>query len=72
MRALYGYDVAADLQSECRYDQVAIALGAGGETVKDPKDLYAAINRGLNYDGPYLLNVILDPEVTYPRTSNLA
>ena len=30
MQALYGYDVAADLQPECRYDQVVAALGGAG------------------------------------------
>ena len=30
MQALYGYDVAADLQPGCRYDQVVTALGGGG------------------------------------------
>jgi acetolactate synthase-1/2/3 large subunit len=31
--ALYGYDVAADLQPQCRYDQVVAALGGAGELV---------------------------------------
>ena len=30
MKFLYGYDVIADLQPT-RYDEVAVALGAGGE-----------------------------------------
>jgi acetolactate synthase-1/2/3 large subunit len=30
MQALYGYDVAADLQPQCRYDQVVSALGGAG------------------------------------------
>ena len=37
MQALYGYDVAADLQPGCRYDQVVTALGGGGELVTDPR-----------------------------------
>ena len=36
MQALYGYDVAADLQPQCRYDQVVTALGGGGELVTKP------------------------------------
>ena len=36
MRMLYGYDVAADLQPQCRYDRVAEALGAAGELVTSP------------------------------------
>ena len=38
MQALYGYDVAADLQPGCRYDEVARALGGAGET-SSPDDL---------------------------------
>ena len=36
MQALYGYDVAADLQPGCRYDQVVTALGGAGELVTEP------------------------------------
>ena len=35
MQLLYGYDVAAELQPQCRYDQVVTALGGGGELVTD-------------------------------------
>ena len=37
MQALYGYDVAADLNPRARYDQVVTALGGGGEHVTDPR-----------------------------------
>ena len=36
MQMLYGYDVAADLAPQTRYDEVVTALGGGGETVTDP------------------------------------
>ena len=36
MRALYGYDVAADLQPELRYDQMMDAFGGRGEFATDP------------------------------------
>ena len=36
MKMLYGYDVAADLQPGCRYDEVVRALGGAGETVANP------------------------------------
>ena len=36
MQAIYGWDVACDLQPGCRYDEVVRALGgSGGETVTD-------------------------------------
>ncbi len=71
MRALYGYDVAADLQPGCRYDNVVKALGGAGETVEDPEDLGPALDRALSAGAPYLLNVLLDPEAVYPRSSSL-
>ena len=33
MQAVYGWDVACDLQPGCRYDEVVRALGGAGETV---------------------------------------
>lgn len=72
MRSLYGYDVAADLQEGCRYDQVVAALGGAGETVAEPGDLGAALDRALAADGPYLVNVLTDPADVYPRSSSLA
>jgi acetolactate synthase-1/2/3 large subunit len=72
MRALYGYDVAADLQPGCRYDEVARALGGAGETVARPEGIGPAIDRALASGVPYLVNVLTDPGVAYPRSSNLA
>ncbi|HET9610033.1 MAG TPA: acetolactate synthase [Acidimicrobiales bacterium] len=72
MRMLYGYDVAADLQPGCRYDQVVAALGGAGETVSDPEDVGPALDRALAAGVPYLVNVLTDPVDAYPRSSNLA
>ena len=36
MRAIYGYDVAADLRPGTRYDEVVRALGGAGELVDSP------------------------------------
>ena len=71
MQAIYGYDVAADLQSGCRYDQVVTALGGAGEVVTDPRDLGAALDRGFAAGAPYVVNVLTDPADQYPRSSNL-
>src|SRR5512133_4291274 len=70
MRMLYGYDVAADLQPGCRYDQVAEALGAGGELVTSPAELGPALRRAFDAGVPYLVNVATDPEVAYPRSTS--
>jgi acetolactate synthase-1/2/3 large subunit len=72
MRALYGYDVAADLQPGCRYDEVVRALGGAGETVDKPEGVGPALDRALASGVPYLVNVLTDPSVAYPRSSNLA
>jgi len=72
MRAIYGWDVACDLQPQCRYDKVVEALGGGGEMVIDPNQIGPALDRAFASDVPYLVNVMIDPEDAYPRTSSLA
>lgn len=72
MQGLYGYDVAADLQPGLRYDQVMEAFGGKGETVSDPSELGAAFDRALSSGEPYLVNVLTDPDIAYPRSANLA
>ncbi len=69
MRALYGYDVAADLQPGCRYDQVVTALGGGGELVTDPADIGPALRRAFDSGIPYLVNVVTDANDAYPRST---
>jgi acetolactate synthase-1/2/3 large subunit len=71
MQAIYGYDVAADLQPGCRYDKVVEALGGGGELVERPEDIGPAVDRGLAAGVPYVVNVLTDPANAYPRSSNL-
>jgi acetolactate synthase I/II/III large subunit len=72
MKFVYGYDVAADLRPETRYDEVMSSLGGHGELVKTPDELGPALDRALNTPGPSLVNVLTDPEVAYPRSANLA
>lgn len=67
MRALYGYDVAADLAPQTRYDQVVTALGGGGELVTRPEEIRPALRRAMAADMPYLVNIATDPEHAYPR-----
>jgi acetolactate synthase-1/2/3 large subunit len=69
MRALYGYDVAADLAPRTRYDEVVRALGGAGEMVASPSQIAPALRRAFDSGVPYLVNVITDPEVEYPRTT---
>jgi len=72
MEFLYGYSVVADLRPGTRYDSVVEALGGHGSLVREPAELRPALERALAFDGPALVNVLTDPSVAYPRTSNLA
>ena len=69
MRMLFGYDVAADLQPGTRYDEVVCALGGAGETVTKPGEIGPALDRAFASGVPYLVNVLTDPEVAYPRAT---
>jgi len=71
MQAIYGWDVACDLQPGCRYDEVVTALGGGGETVTEADEIGPALDRAFASGIPYLVNVVTDPSDVYPRSSNL-
>lgn len=70
MRALYGYDVAADLQPGCRYDEVVRALGGAGELVTSAGEIGPALRRAFASGVPYLVNVVTDTEAVYPRSTS--
>ena len=73
MQQLYdGWDVAADLQPELGYDRIVQALGGAGETVSKSADLGPALERGFAAGVPYLVNVLTDPGVAYPRSTSLS
>jgi acetolactate synthase-1/2/3 large subunit len=72
MKFLYGYSVAAELRPETPYEQMVEALGCEGVLVREPDELRPALERAFASGEPTLVNVITDPEVVYPRKSNLA
>jgi acetolactate synthase-1/2/3 large subunit len=72
MKFLYGYSVAAELRPETRYEQMVEALGCEGILVREPSELRSALERAFESGRPTLVNVLTDPEVVYPRKSNLA
>jgi acetolactate synthase-1/2/3 large subunit len=73
MEALYGgWSAAADLQPGVRYDDIVRALGGAGETVSSPAELRPALDRAFASGVPYLVNVLTDPAVAYPRSTVLA
>jgi acetolactate synthase I/II/III large subunit len=69
MRAVYGYDVAADLRPGTRYDEVVRALGGAGELVTSPAQIGPALVRAFASGVPYLVNVITDVDAGYPRST---
>jgi acetolactate synthase I/II/III large subunit len=72
MKFLYGYSVAAELRPETRYDQLVESLGCDGILVRDPAELRPALESAFESGRPTLVNVLTDPDVVYPRKSNLA
>ncbi|GAA4576940.1 acetolactate synthase [Planotetraspora kaengkrachanensis] len=69
MQMLYGYDVAAELQPQTRYDQVVTALDGAGELVTSPAEIGPALQRAFDSGVPYLVNIATDPEIAYPRNT---
>lgn len=69
MRFLYGYDVAAELTPQTRYDEVVRALGGGGELVTRPEEIGPALRRAFDSGVPYLVNIATDPDNAYPRST---
>lgn len=47
-------------------------LGCHAELVSTPGQLRPALERAFAAGGPALVNVLTDPDVAYPRRSNLA
>jgi acetolactate synthase-1/2/3 large subunit len=72
MEALYGYSVVAELRPGTRYDEVVTALGGHGELVAAPAELRPALERAFAAGVPAVVNTLTDPQVAYPRRSNLA
>lgn len=72
MKLLYGYSVAAKLRPETRYERMVGALGCDGVLVREPSELRPALERAFESGRPTLVNVLTDPDVVYPRKSNLA
>ncbi len=54
-------------------DWVALAksFGANGERVEDPNDILPALQRGLSSGMPYVIDMVVDPDVRCPITGKL-
>ena len=70
MQLLYGYDVAADLAPADALRRGGPALGGGGRDGHRPARDRRRRSTAPSPSGvPYLVNVITDPTVAYPRTT---
>ncbi len=72
MKFLYGYSMAAELRQGTRYDEVSEALGASALVSHNSAELRRTLRQAMATDRPTVANVLTDPEVAYPRKSNLA
>jgi acetolactate synthase-1/2/3 large subunit len=71
-KAIIGHATAAELSPGIRYDRVVEALGGYGELVERPGDVRPAIERAFASGLPACVNVLIDPEKPYGRSTNVA
>ncbi|HLQ29580.1 MAG TPA: acetolactate synthase [Ktedonobacteraceae bacterium] len=71
-RAIIGHATAAELSPGIRYDKMVEALGGYGELVERPEDIRPALARAFASGLPACVNVLIDPEKPYSRSTNVA
>lgn len=71
-KAIIGHTTAAELTPGIRYDRVVEALGGYGELVERPEEIRPALERAFASGLPACINVIIDPEKPYGRSTNVA
>src|SRR6266705_890804 len=71
-KAIIGHTTAAELSPGIRYDKVVEALGGYGELVERPEDIRPAIERAFASGLPACVNVLIDPDKPYGRSTNVA
>ena len=71
-RAMIGHATAAELSPGIRYDKMVEALGGYGELVERPEDIRPALERAFASGLPACINVLIDPEKPYGRSTNVA
>ncbi len=71
-RAMIGHATAAELSPGIRYDKMVEALGGYGELVERPEDIRPALARAFASGLPACVNVLIDPEKPYGRSTNVA
>jgi acetolactate synthase I/II/III large subunit len=71
-KALLGHAVGSELAPGIRYDRVVEAFGGYGELVERPADLRPALERALASGKPACVNVLTDPNIPFPRSTQVA
>ncbi len=71
-RAMLGHATAAELTPGIRYDKMVEALGGYGELVVRPEEIRPALERAFASGLPACVNVLIDPEKPYSRSTNVA
>jgi len=71
-KAIVGHTTAAELSPGIRYDRMVEALGGYGELVERPEDIRPALERAFASGLPACVNVLIDPNKPYGRSTNVA
>jgi acetolactate synthase I/II/III large subunit len=71
-KAILGHATAAELSPGIRYDKMVEALGGYGELVQNPEDIRPALERAFATGLPACINVLIDPNKPYSRSTNVA
>src|SRR5437016_13774676 len=71
-RVLICHATAAELTPGTRYDKMVEPLGGYGELVERPGDIRPALERAFASGLPACINVLIDPEKPYSRSTNVA
>ena len=71
-KAIIGHATAAELTPGIRYDKMVEALGGYGELVERAEEIRPALERAFASGLPACVNVLIDPEKPYSRSTNVA
>jgi len=71
-KSIIGHATAAELTPGIRYDKMVEALGGYGELVERPEDIRPALERAFASGLPACVNVLIDPDKPYGRSTNVA
>jgi thiamine pyrophosphate-dependent acetolactate synthase large subunit-like protein len=71
-KSILGHATAAELSPGIRYDKMVEALGGYGELVQRAEDIRPALERAFASGLPACINVLIDPNKPYSRSTSVA